>query len=110
MYIIGGGTLLTFDPERPFIKDGECAVDGTNVLEIGIINELRCKYPDAEYISAEGGIIMPGLINAHTHICRALASRLGPKGYPCTSFEQSEMWHRLEQRVDFDIIIETCFL
>ena len=49
---------------------------GTKIVEIGEEAALRAKYPQAEIIDAKGGVIMPALINAHTHIYSALARGL----------------------------------
>lgn len=72
MYIIGNGSVLTMDPSRPVIPDGAAAVDGGTVIGVGRFKEMRKKYPRAEKIDARGGVIMPGLIDAHTHLYSSL--------------------------------------
>ena len=57
------------------------AIEGTRIAQVGPEQELKAKYPDAEYIDAKQGVIMPAFINAHEHIYSAMARGLGIKGY-----------------------------
>ena len=68
MNILANGRLITRDSALPYLKDGGVVIDGTKILEVGATAELKGKYPQAEFIDARGGVIMPGLVNAHTHI------------------------------------------
>ena len=67
MILIGNGRLLTRNGAE-FYENGAVAVDGRYVKEVGETAALKAKYPDAEWIDAHGGVIMPGLINMHNHI------------------------------------------
>ncbi len=49
-------------------------IDGQVIKEIGSFADLKAKYPEAEFVDAKGGVIMPGLINAHT-----TSTRPGPR-------------------------------
>ena len=73
MTIIGNGRLVTRDSANPFIENGAVCVNGKLIEAVGTDAEIRAKYPDAEYIDAKGGVIMPGLINTHNHIYSAMA-------------------------------------
>ena len=68
MYILANGRLITRDGALPYLPDGGVAIDGSRIAAVGTTAELREKYPDAEFVDAKGGVIMPGLVNAHTHI------------------------------------------
>ena len=72
MLLIGNGKLITRDPALPYLADGAVAVEGEVIKEVGTLTDLKAKYPDAQFVDARGGVIMPGLINAHTHIYSAL--------------------------------------
>lgn len=80
MLVLGNGRLVTRDAENPFMESGCVAMDGGAIREVGATSALKAKYPDAEYIDARGGVIMPGLINAHNHIYSAFARGLSIKG------------------------------
>ena len=80
MLLVGNGRVLTRDADLPDLPDGAVAIDGDVIADVGEREALRAKYPDAEWIDARGGVIMPGLINAHTHIYSGLARGLSTVG------------------------------
>ncbi len=86
MYILANGRLITRDSALPYLADGGVVIDGGRILEAGGTAQLKAKYPDAEFVDARGGVIMPGLINAHTHIYSALARGLSIHGNNPTNF------------------------
>ncbi|MFC1837869.1 amidohydrolase, partial [Thermodesulfobacteriota bacterium] len=53
------------------IADGGVAVCRDTIIETGNAAELADKYPDAELLGTEHGLIMPGLVNTHTHAAMA---------------------------------------
>lgn len=63
--------LLTQDADKTIIENGGLAIAGDRILETGDSVDLLQKYPDAEVIFEEHGLIMPGLINTHTHAAMA---------------------------------------
>ena len=86
MIIIGNGRVITRDSENPLIEGGAVLVDGTTILKVGKLEELKLQYPDAEFVDAKGGLIMPGLINAHNHIYSAMARGTSIDGYNPNGF------------------------
>lgn len=77
--LITNGTVITMDGKDSVIENGAVAVKGENIAAVGKKSELSaCKA--SKIIDARGGIIMPGLVNAHTHasmtIFRGLADDL----------------------------------
>ncbi|HJD47718.1 MAG TPA: putative aminohydrolase SsnA [Candidatus Mediterraneibacter norfolkensis] len=86
MLILGNGRVITRDAAQPLIENGAVAIDGTKVCKVGNNEELKAAYPDAEYIDAEGGLIMPAFINVHEHIYSSFARGLSIKGYDPKGF------------------------
>ncbi len=70
--IIGGGTVLTLDPDRQIIEDGAVAVRDDRILDVGKTKEIQKEHPEAEVLDVEGDIIMPGIVDAHVHLAQAL--------------------------------------
>ena len=68
MLLIGNGRLTTRSAANPYLENGAVVLDGDTVKETGTLEAMRAKYPEAELVDAKGGVIMPGLINVHTHI------------------------------------------
>ena len=73
MYILANGKLITRSETLPYLPDGGVVIDGTKIREVGKTADLKAKYPEAEFIDAKGGVIMPALINAHTLIYYSLS-------------------------------------
>ena len=66
--LLSGGTVVTMDAAGTVLADGAVAVDGGRIVALGPAAELASRFRSARRIDAAGGIIMPGLINTHTHV------------------------------------------
>jgi len=101
MYIIGNGRLITRDGALPFIENGAVVTDGRLIKEVGTTKEMLGKYPEAEYIDAGGGVIMPGLINAHNHIYSAMSRGISINGYSPRGFIDilDGMWWNIDRHL-----------
>jgi 5-methylthioadenosine/S-adenosylhomocysteine deaminase len=77
--LITNGTVITMNGEDAVIENGAVAVKGEDIAAVGKKSELPA-FKASRIIDAKGGIIMPGLINSHTHasmtIFRGLADDL----------------------------------
>ena len=104
MLLIGNGKLITRDPALPYLADGAVAVEGEVIKEVGQLADLKAKYPDAQFVDAGGGVIMPGLINAHTHIYSGLARGLAIEGNNPTNFLEvlEGMWWNIDRHLTLD--------
>jgi len=105
MILLANGKVITRDPEGPgYLADGGVAMEGGTIAEIGPTADLRAKYPGAEFVDARGGVIMPGLINAHTHIYSALARGLSIDGYNPSSFYEvlDGQWWYIDRNLDLE--------
>lgn len=77
MKIIKNGLLVTMDSKRRVIEDGAVAIEGKFIKEVGKTKSLCAKWPDAKSIDATGHMILPGFINAHTHLFQVLLRGIG---------------------------------
>jgi 5-methylthioadenosine/S-adenosylhomocysteine deaminase len=68
---ITNGTVITMDPDNREIKNGTVAVSDGTITAVGPAADLPAP-PDADILDAGGGIIMPGLVNTHTHAAMTL--------------------------------------
>jgi len=101
MLLIGNGRVITRGHENRLIENGCVAVKGRLIHEVGDTVTLMAKYPDAEFINAFGGVIMPGLINAHNHIYSAFARGISIKGYAPRNFLEilDGMWWTIDRHL-----------
>ena len=82
MIILANGRVITRNPGGVgYLPDGGVAADGGTIVEVSSTTDLKSKYPQAEFVDARGGVIMPGLINAHT----PYLLRPGPGASPSTA-------------------------
>ncbi|MFN2453595.1 MAG: amidohydrolase [Pyrinomonadaceae bacterium] len=66
--LISGGTIVTMDMARRVIEDGAVAIQGGRIAATGTRADVEAKYTAQETINARGRIVVPGLVNAHTHV------------------------------------------
>ena len=104
MLLVANGSVFTRNAQAPFIPNGAVAIDGDTIVEVGPECELKAKYPDAEYVDAQGNLIMPGLINCHTHIYSGLARGLAIKGCNPTNFLENleQQWWKIDDNLTLD--------
>lgn len=104
MLLIGNGRLITRDPALPYLESGAVVIDGEVIKEVGDYAALKAKYPQAEFVDAHGQVIMPGLINAHTHIYSGLARGLAIDGNNPNNFLEilEGMWWNIDRHLGMD--------
>ncbi|MGE0129861.1 MAG: amidohydrolase [Blastocatellales bacterium] len=67
--LISGGAVVTMNRERSVFENGFVAIRGERVVDVGDASSLKTKgYMARRTIDARGKVVLPGLINAHTHI------------------------------------------
>jgi len=68
--LITNAKILTMDGQNSMIEDGFVTVKGDVIFEIGAgpVGKTRAK----KVIDAKGGLVLPGLINGHTHAAMTL--------------------------------------
>ncbi|HYV06616.1 MAG TPA: amidohydrolase family protein, partial [Blastocatellia bacterium] len=66
--IVRGGTVVTMDGSSQVIENGSVAIKGQRIIAVGKSADIARRYIAARTISAAGKVVMPGLINTHTHV------------------------------------------
>ena len=69
--LITNGIVLTMDPDGRVIDQGAVLVNGDTIAAVGEAAVVGST-PARTVIDAAGGIIMPGLVNTHTHAAMTL--------------------------------------
>jgi len=70
--LISGGTLVTMDDRRRVMADGGVLIEGSRIVKVGKLSEVK-DWPEAEFeLDADGMVILPGLIDTHVHLAQAL--------------------------------------
>jgi len=66
--LLHNGTIVTLDENDTIIANGAVLIVGNSIAQLGPQSQLLAEHPEARRVDADGGIILPGLINAHTHV------------------------------------------
>jgi len=91
--VIKAAHLLDGTSDKP--RDGMAvAIDGERIVAVAPAGELAAKYPKAQVIDLGGATLLPGLIDAHTHVF--LDDDMGPGVYDKILLEKSAPYRAIE--------------
>ena len=65
--LVTNGIVVTMDGAGLVIPDGAVAIDGTDIVGVGPSADVIAKFRARQTVNAAGQIVLPGLINTHTH-------------------------------------------
>jgi len=68
--VIKNGTILTMDSRNRVIKNGWLGIKDDSIIDVGDDSDLPKQ--GKQIIDAKGGLILPGLVNGHTHAAMSL--------------------------------------
>lgn len=100
--LIHNATLLTFDDANRVLTDGALCYDGDEIVAVGDSRELLARFPDAPRWDAQGLVLMPGQICAHTHFYGAFARGMYIPGEAAKDFPEilRKLWWPLDRALD----------
>lgn len=78
--LVRGCALLT--PELTVLENMSVAIDNTRIVAIDKAGVLERDYAPAETVNGSGKLLMPGLVDAHTHTCQQLLRGRVSDEYP----------------------------
>ena len=70
--LLRGGTVLTMDVERRIWAPGSVAIRGHDIVAVGPAKEIEAAFRANSVVNCQGHVIMPGLVNTHTHMPMSL--------------------------------------
>lgn len=70
--LVEGKYIVTMDPANPVIMDGAIAVEDGLIVAIGKADELTAAYAATETLAGGNRVVMPGLVNGHSHAAMTL--------------------------------------
>lgn len=62
-----GDYLVTMDEARQVVADGAIAIDQGKIVAVGGAQDIRRKFTSSTEFSGKDRVVLPGLINGHTH-------------------------------------------
>jgi putative selenium metabolism protein SsnA len=99
--LLRGATLATFDP--PTVEVADLRIEGERIVARGA--PLPAE-PAQEELDLTGALVIPGLVNAHTHLYRTLARGMPwPRSAPRSLVGILEkIWWRLDRALDEEAV------
>ena len=70
--IVEGDMVVTMDTTRPIIKTAAVVISGNEIVAVDTTDRIASSYRTRERLSGNSKIVMPGLINGHTHAAMTL--------------------------------------
>jgi 5-methylthioadenosine/S-adenosylhomocysteine deaminase len=65
--IVTGGTVVTVNAAGRVIERGAVAIEGTDIVAVDTADAVAKQYRGRATIDTSGQIVLPGLVNTHTH-------------------------------------------
>jgi 5-methylthioadenosine/S-adenosylhomocysteine deaminase len=70
--VVTAAWLITMNPRREVFAPGAVAVRGGEIAAVGSAADLTARYQGEMRLDYPQGLILPGLVNAHTHAAMSL--------------------------------------
>lgn len=106
MYVVKNALVVTMDPQRRVLRNGNIWIDGDRIAKVGPATEIGVPPGPHEAIDATEMIAIPGFVSTHNHLYSAVVRSL-PYGGPEEETDQSfiswieRFWFRyLEDKVN----------
>lgn len=100
--LVRAGTLVTQDGLRRVLTDAAIAIAGGNILAVDSWETISSAFVPRETIACAGDIVLPGLINAHTHAAMTVFRGL-EDDLPLMDWLQHHIWPA-ESRLSPEIV------
>jgi hypothetical protein len=70
--VVAGDYVITMDRNDTVIADGAVAIDKGVIVATGRADDINAKYKGAASLPGSGRVVLPGLINGHSHAAMTL--------------------------------------
>jgi 5-methylthioadenosine/S-adenosylhomocysteine deaminase len=70
--VVAGRYVLTMDEQMTVIPDGAVAIDDGVIVALGPTDDIDARFAAAERLDGGNRVVMPGLINGHSHAAMTL--------------------------------------
>lgn len=102
--LITHARLATLGSAPRLIDDGALLIEDDLISDVGTTSALTERYPDVDRWDAQGQLVLPASICAHTHFYGAFARGMGIPGEPPEDFPQilERLWWRLDKALSLE--------
>ena len=102
--IIRNGKIVTWGEPNEILEGKALLIQDGLIQEIGNESDLLAAHHGEEVLDAQGQLVMPGLICAHTHFYGAFSRGMAVPGEPSRNFQEilANLWWKLDKGLDED--------
>jgi putative selenium metabolism protein SsnA len=103
--LITNATFVTIT-DAGLLENRAVYIEDDTITEIGLAAQLKAKYPNAQIIDADGSLVMPANICAHTHFYGAFARGMAIPGPAPKDFPEilQRLWWSLDKALDKEAV------
>src|SRR5688572_16896499 len=65
--VVTNATVVTMDAAARIVQSGAIAIDGTDIVAVDAAATIARQFRASQTIDARGQVVLPGLVNTHTH-------------------------------------------
>ena len=76
-FIFADAWLITMNEQREVLESASACVENDRIVAVSTRQDLERRFPTAEVVDCKGRIVMPGMVNTHTHLFQTLLKGLG---------------------------------
>ena len=108
--LIRNGTVVTLNTGNEIIRGGHVRIEGSEIVEVGPGSGHAGRAH--RVLDAGGGVVMPGLINAHHHLYSTFARGFTPPGRAAGNFQEilEYLWWKLDHALDAEDVYHSALL
>ncbi len=66
--ILHNATIVTMDEQNRLFDSGALAIDGDQIVGVGPLADIEAEFEAKQRVDLDGRTVIPGLVNAHTHV------------------------------------------
>jgi len=103
--VVKGGTIFTTKTKKGVVEDGWVIIKGDRISKVGTGDlKKELKGLKATVVDATGKVVLPGLVNCHTHLYSTLARGIRLADYAPRNFGQclEGLWWRLDRALTYE--------
>ena len=101
--LVLGGTVLTMEPDSEPIPNGAIAIADGCVAAVGPAEELLELAPTGEVLNAGNCLVLPGLVNTHSHLAMTLLRGLADD-LPLMEWLERYVWPAEKKHMDREAV------
>jgi 5-methylthioadenosine/S-adenosylhomocysteine deaminase len=101
--LVVGGTVLTMEPDTEPIKNGAVAVADGRIAAVGPAEELLEVGQPGDVLNAGNSLILPGLVNTHSHLAMTLLRGIADD-LPLMQWLEGHIWPAEKEHMNRDTV------